>query len=486
MSNILVNWLQRAYPQQFFRQARTRILLLYILVLAVLMSLAIPLFRYLLFYQIDQRVRADLRESRADFLQAFNDWNQQSSTQTLGDFQAFIDAYMEEKLPADDNYFLILLEDEFYRANPVVLLKPLRPGSPLYQRWLNLEEGKRGEWHSPDPDIGKILYKADPLILDSNQRATYISTHATAGEHNEALEGVYVFILVASGVLIIALMVDWLIAGFLFAPVRSLVKTTRLISETDLSQRIPEKGTGELAELAKTFNAMMDRLEFAFNSQRSFINDAGHELRTPITIVRGHLELMGDDPREQHETISLVLDELDRMGRLVEGMVLLARSERPDFLQLEKVEVSELTKELFAKAHTLASRKWQLMLNAHQQLMCDRQQITGAMLNLLRNASQHTKKEDTIELGCSCTQTEARFWVRDTGTGIAPEVQPALFNRFTRAPNNRQREGSGLGLAIVKAIADSHRGRIELVSEPGVGSTFTLCIPIIPFRDSQI
>ena len=486
MSNTLFDWLQRAYPQEFFRQARTRILLLYILVLAVLMSLAIPLFRYLLFYQIDQRVRADLRESRADFLQAFDRWNLQASNQTLGDFQTFIDAYMEEKLPEDDNYFLILIEDEFYRANPIVLLKPLRPGSPLYRRWLNLNNSQRGEWHSPDPDIGKILYKVDPLVLDNNLRATYISTHATAGERNESLEGIYVFIYVASGVLIIALLVDWLIAGFLFAPVRSLVKTTRLISETDLSQRIPERGSGELAELAKTFNAMMDRLEFAFNSQRSFINDAGHELRTPITIVRGHLELMGDDPQEQHETIVLALDELDRMGRLVNDMVLLARSERPDFLQLEKVEVSELTKELFAKAHTLAFRNWQLMLNSHQQLMCDRQQITGAILNLLRNASQYTKEEDTIELGCSCTQTEAQFWVRDTGAGIAPEVQPTLFNRFTRAPNSRQRDGSGLGLAIVKAIADSHRGRIELVSEPGVGSTFTLCIPIIPFRDSQV
>ena len=116
--------------------------------------------------------------------------------------------------------------------------------------------------------------------------------------------------------------------------------------------------------------------------------------------------------------------------------------------------------------------------------MCDRQQITGAILNLLRNATQHTQVADTIELGCTCTKTEAHFWVRDSGTGIAPSLQATLFERFSRAPNNRQREGSGLGLAIVKAIAEAHRGRIELVSEPGVGSTFTLCIPIIPFGDS--
>ncbi|BDM83700.1 two-component sensor histidine kinase (plasmid) [Acaryochloris marina MBIC10699] len=445
---------------------------------------AIPLFRYLLFQQVEQRVRSDLQESRTDFLEAFNLWNQQSTRQSLQDFQRFIDDYMSDKLPEDDNFFIILIEDEFYKSNPSVLITPLRPGSPLYSRFLKITRSQRGVWDSPDSEIGQILYKVDPLELDNNLSATFISTHVTAGERNESLAGVYVFIYVASGVLIIAFFVAWLIAGSFFAPVRSLARTTRLISETDLTRRISEKGSGELADLAKTFNSMMDRLEDAFTSQRRFMNDAGHELRTPITIVRGHLELMSNDPNEQKATIEIVLDELDRMGRLVNDMILLARLDRPDFLKLEGVEITELTQELFTKAQALAARDWKLRLDAQQKLMCDRQQITGAMLNLLRNATQHTQVGETIELGCTCTKTEAHFWVRDPGTGVALSLQAALFERFSRAPNNQQREGSGLGLAIVKAVAEAHRGRVEFVSEPGVGSTFTLSIPIIPFRDS--
>src|SRR5688500_14159405 len=105
---------------------------------------------------------------------------------------------------------------------------------------------------------------------------------------------------------------------------------------------------------------MLDRLELAFASQKAFISDAGHELRTPITIIRGHLELMGEDPSERRETLELVDDELDRMGRLVNDLALLARAQRPDFLQPQTIDMGDLTRELFAKASALAQRDWRL------------------------------------------------------------------------------------------------------------------------------
>lgn len=105
---------------------------------------------------------------------------------------------------------------------------------------------------------------------------------------------------------------------------------------------------------------MMDRLQTSFAIQRNFVNDAGHELRTPITIIRGHLELMGDDPQEQQETIELVMDELDRMNRLVNDLVLLAKSENPDFLELETVNIDSFTEELYTKIKALAKRNWRL------------------------------------------------------------------------------------------------------------------------------
>lgn len=123
--------------------------------------------------------------------------------------------------------------------------------------------------------------------------------------------------------------IGWAVAGRILAPVRPVRRAAAQLTEQDLTRRIPVQGRDDIALLAETFNAMLDRLERAFAAQRQFVDDAGHELRTPITIVRGHLELMGDDPAEQAETIRLVTDELDRMSRIVEDLLLLAKAERP-------------------------------------------------------------------------------------------------------------------------------------------------------------
>ena len=109
---------------------------------------------------------------------------------------------------------------------------------------------------------------------------------------------------------------------------------------------------------------------------------------------------MGDDPQEQQETIELVLDEMDRMGRLVNDMIALTKSERPDFLQYERIDLKQCTHDLFTKAQALAERNWKVKLECSGSMMGDRQRLTGALLNLLRNAAQHTPPTGTIELGC--------------------------------------------------------------------------------------
>ncbi|NJS16926.1 MAG: HAMP domain-containing protein, partial [Nostocaceae cyanobacterium CSU_2_110] len=139
---------------------------------------------------------------------------------------------------------------------------------------------------------------------------------------------------------LLLLLAAWWLSGEVLKPLRTLARTAHQISETDLSSRIPVEGRGEIAQLTATFNEMMERLEVAFETQRNFIRDASHELQTPITIVQGHLELMGDDPEEQTETLALVMDELDRMSRLVRDLLLLVRSDRPDFLMLQPLDTS--------------------------------------------------------------------------------------------------------------------------------------------------
>jgi signal transduction histidine kinase len=193
---------------------------------------------------------------------------------------------------------------------------------------------------------------------------------------------------------------------------------------------------------------------------------------------------MGDDPQEQEETIALVMDELDRMNRFVEDLILLAKAERPDFLQLETVDLVTTTEELFAKAQALADRNWCLDAIAQGKMVVDRQRLTQAMMNLAQNATQHTQPSDTIAIGSSSNQNQVCFWVRDTGEGIAQSDRTKIFERFARAGNSRRRsEGAGLGLSIVKAITEAHQGQIQLQSQLDQGSIFTI---ILPWQPSQL
>jgi signal transduction histidine kinase len=231
--------------------------------------------------------------------------------------------------------------------------------------------------------------------------------------------------------------------------------------------------------MARTFNTMLDRLEAIFKSEREFVQDTSHELRDPITICRGHLELLSDDPEEQRETIALVVDELDRMARIVGDLQVLADAEQPDFLRPELVQLALFSHDLAVKASALAPRQWRLDESGDVLFRADRHRLTEAVMNLAHNAVQHTRPGDTIAVGSALRDGEVRIWVRDTGAGIPVADRARIFERFTRGTNARRRyRGSGLGLALVKAIAEAHRGRVELESRIGEGSTFTIAIPL--------
>jgi two-component system, OmpR family, sensor kinase len=213
-------------------------------------------------------------------------------------------------------------------------------------------------------------------------------------------------------------------------------------------------------------------------AERRFVEDASHALRDPLTICRGHLELLGNDPKEQRRAIALVMDELDRIARMVDDLELLAEAERSDFLQPESIDVTLFAHELVAKASVLAPRRWVLDHTAGGTLQADRQRLTEAVMNLARNAAQHTRPDGTVAIGLSLNENEARISVRDNGTGIALSDQARIFDRFTRGKDAKRRyRTNGLGLAVVKAIADAHGGRLEVESRLGQGSTFTIILP---------
>ncbi|EAZ91944.1 two-component sensor histidine kinase [Crocosphaera chwakensis CCY0110] len=187
---------------------------------------------------------------------------------------------------------------------------------------------------------------------------------------------------------------------------------------------------------------------------------------------------MGDDPQEQKETIALVLDEVDRMNRLVNDLMLLAKSERPDFLQKEVIDVFCLMEDIYKKALGLGSRDWLLENKATINIIGDRQRLIQALMNLVRNAVQNTTETSLIIIGSNQDRNFFKLWVQDTGKGIEPEEKKHIFERFYKGKSIQNIEGSGLGLSIVKAIVEAHNGWIECVSEVGKGSTFTIILPV--------
>lgn len=267
-------------------------------------------------------------------------------------------------------------------------------------------------------------------------------------------------------------------AGRLLAPVRTLRDTTREITGTDLSRRIPVTGNDDLTDLSVTFNDMLDRLDAAFTTQREFLDDAGHELKTPLTVVRGHLELLDVSQEDEvTETRALLLDEVDRMSRLVNDLVLLAKSQRPDFLNSVPADLGRVTESVLAKARALGDRDWRLDGSAQRLVHLDEQRVTQAMLALAENAVKHTGEGDVVAVGSAYDGGAARMWVRDAGAGVADEDRGVIFQRFGRSMVRPGDEGFGLGLSIVRAIARAHGGDVHVEDAEPCGSRFVITIP---------
>lgn len=297
--------------------------------------------------------------------------------------------------------------------------------------------------------------------------------------------------------LIVAGAIAWAVLGRLLRPLRELGEATAEISTDDLSRRISVDGSDtEVQDLAVRFNTMLDRIEEGVEQQRQFLDDAAHELRTPLTILRGNIELMRyDDPEEVSTTRVLLMDEVDRMQRLVDDLLMLARSQRPDFLRPVPSDVTELAFECMDRITALGERSWKVRADAEGTLLLDRHRVIQAVVQLASNAVRYSATGSAIELATRWVEADSRearravdsgaqparrfleVSLQDEGIGIPAEQLERIFDRFGRADNAVSREGSGLGLAIVEAIVTAHGGAAQADSTVGSGSTLTLWFP---------
>ncbi|WEK14739.1 MAG: HAMP domain-containing sensor histidine kinase [Candidatus Microbacterium phytovorans] len=221
-----------------------------------------------------------------------------------------------------------------------------------------------------------------------------------------------------------------------------------------------------------------DRDETAYEAQRRLLDDVRHELKTPITIVRGHLEVMDpNDPTDAAAIRDLGMAELDRMTRLIGDIDLLAAVETDKFTMSE-VDLAQLTQRVGELVTVIPDHAWSVEQSADAVIRGDGDRLLQAWLQLADNAAKYTPAGSAIEVGSAVHAGGVQLWVRDHGPGIPPALRHRIFRRFDRGTGKRSVGGSGLGLAIVDAIAKAHRGHCAIADTPGGGATFTLEIPV--------
>ena len=419
--------------------------------------------------QIDQEV-AEFRQ-----LQGGND---PDTAEPFTSVRRLLEIFLTRNVPDDDEILVGYAGDD---------VQPIRTpnrnaedflAEPAYEAAV-LEQFASGGTRVIDSDqYGEVWVTVIP-VSNARTKGALVIVNFLRDEADEIRHTMQTYAIVALLSLGLIVLLASTQSGRLLAPLRVLRETASDITARDLSRRIPESGTDDISALTRTFNDMLDRLEGSFTSQRKFLDDAGHELKTPLTVVRGHLELLDHgDAKDVEETKHLLLDEVDRMSRLVGDLILLAKSGRPDFLAPQPVSVERLTHTLLAKARGLGDREWVLDGAAEVTVTVDEQRLTQAVLQLADNAVKHTRDGDTVAIGSSSDATSVSLWVRDTGPGVPVDDRELVFERFGRSVVRAGDEGFGLGLSIVRAIALAHHGTVSVTDADPPGALFVLTLPL--------
>ncbi|MEV4688853.1 sensor histidine kinase [Microbacterium sp. LWH3-1.2] len=327
-------------------------------------------------------------------------------------------------------------------------------------------------------DEGSLRYIAIPVQMDGDPRqGLYVRAVDLGAELQPVTFAMTTYVIAAVAVLIAIGVVGWFVTGRLLSPIRRLRETADAISITDLSHRLEPQGNDDIADLSRTVNSMLDRLEDSVDGQRQLLDDVRHELKTPITIVRGHLELMNpQDAADVASARDIGIAELDRLTRLVEDIDLLATAEA-DSYSLDTVDLSALTERIAELVAVIPGHTWTIEARADGTTIGDQDRLLQAWLQLADNAAKYTPELSPIEIGSAHSEEGSRLWVRDHGPGIPPGARARIFRRFDRAHVKRSVGGSGLGLAIVDAIAKGHGGHCVVTDTPGGGATFTIHLP---------
>ena len=352
-------------------------------------------------------------------------------------------------------------------------------------------------WANPNfqvVEIGNfvIYYKEVPVAINGEHYSLHFFRTITT---ETRLLGFIQQILLVEMVLglVLALFLGYFVSQRLLQPIRSMTDTVKSIEVSDLGTRLEVSDTkDELSELAVTFNRMLERIQQGFDQQQRFVSDASHELRTPVTVIRGYADMLSRWGRHDEETLQEGLEaigsEAENMQELIEKLLFLARADQKrQILHKELLDMQALVGDVFRKMQmAVDSHHLQLLANEPAMVLADKVTMRQMLRIFLENAVKYTPAGGVIRLASSrCPENAGRLelMIEDTGIGIAEEEQEKIFQRFYRVDSSRTKEagqpgGTGLGLSIAKWIADRHGIKIRVESQPGTGTRFTLKIPL--------
>jgi two-component system, OmpR family, sensor kinase len=362
---------------------------------------------------------------------------------------------------------------------------------PLSADGLKTLQNKQEWWQTETVSGEKMLIYSRPVIVN-NEVVYIVQVARPLTERDRTLESLATTFLIASSLIVlIAFGIGWFLSGITLSPIHRITQTAQTIGdERDFTQRVTYTGPpDEVGQLASTFNSMLSRLQDAFQKvehalqmQRDFVADVSHELRTPLTTLRGNLGLLRREtpipPEEQTDILNDMVDESDRLIRLVNDLLSLARADAGRNLAKESVDVAALLDETCRQARQLdPQRQIEVDTDSNLKILGDKDALKQILLIALDNALKHSSGDIYVSAKQMGKQVEIR--VQDFGEGIAPEKLEHIFDRFYRGDEISATPGFGLGLPIAKSLVEKMNGVIRMESELSQGSVLTLELPLL-------
>ena len=475
----------------FWASIRVKILLAFFVVVGVSFAVAATNLTGLVSnYMTEQRTREDSQAAES-LAGVFGPMMQNAESSTLN-------SRLKESAESLDGRLMLLDESGKVQYDSFNALCGQRLAIPEVLRVLVLEEiSAYGMYHpgrenvaamSGEPDAEYVAYGVHELLGPRGRIGAllYVSRVQGMMDSLQAVRNqlISVFFVIALAALVLAL----ILSRVLTTPIVNLSKTMRKMGKGDLSVRVPEKGSGELRQLAENYNLMASQLENLDKSRNQFVSNASHELKTPLATMKIMLETMiyqPDMPVEvRQDFMGDMNHEIDRLTGIITDLLTLTRMDNQrDAMKTEEIDLSMLTEETIRLLTPAAEKRNQHLessVTPGLRMYGDRTKLNQILYNLIDNAMKYTQDDGRIQVTLKENGDRLIWQISDNGVGIPREDQEHIFDRFYRVDKARSREtgGTGLGLSIVRQLVAMHGGQISVESEPGKGSCFTVTLPV--------